>query len=146
MEIKDCLTLARRNWRIPGVVAIGGLLAHSCAFSNQLVPPVASPAHHAVKMTPGLAHYKAVLWGVWGTAVHRYNRWRNKGAGKRRGDTWQGKGKERQTGERVRMKSKKGKRTSRYKRGKTGEMFREEKRMRGFNRTREKDSGEHFLS
>lgn len=68
------LTLTCGNWRIPGVVAIGVLLAHSCALSDQLVPPVAGPAHHAVKMTPGLAHYKAVLWGVWGTAVHRCNR------------------------------------------------------------------------
>lgn len=68
--IKDFLTLTSRHWRIPGVIAMGGLLAHGCAFSNQLVPPVASPAYHAVKMTPGLAHYKAVLWGVWGTAVH----------------------------------------------------------------------------
>lgn len=72
-----------RNWCVPGVVAIGGLLAHSCALSNQLVPPVAGPAHHAVKMTPGLAYYKAVLWGVWGTAVHGYGRWTKGTVGKK---------------------------------------------------------------
>lgn len=81
-----------RNWRVPSIVAIGGLLAHSCAFSDQLVPPVAGPAHHAVKMTPSLAHYKAVLWGVWGTAVHCYNRWRNKGTWERMREEWQDKG------------------------------------------------------
>lgn len=66
-------TLTCRNWRVPGVVAIGGLFADSCGLPNKLVPPVARPAHHAVKMTPSLAHYKAVLWGVGGTAVHRYS-------------------------------------------------------------------------
>lgn len=86
------LTLTCGNWRIPGVEAIGGLLAHSCALSDQLVPPVAGPAHHAVKMTPCLAHYKAVLWGVWGTAVHCYNSWRNKGTGERRGMSGMGGG------------------------------------------------------
>lgn len=104
------LTLTRGDWRVPGVVTVGGLLAHSCALPNQLVPPVAGPAHHAVKMTPGLAHYKAVLWGVWGTAVHRYNSWRNKGTRERRGGEWQGKGEGRETRDKVRMKSRKGNR------------------------------------
>lgn len=79
------LTLTRGNWRVPGVEVIGGLLAHSCSLSDQLVAPVAGPAHHAVQVTSGLAHDKAVLWGVWGTAVHRYNGWRNKGTRERSG-------------------------------------------------------------
>lgn len=77
MKLKGILTLTGRNGCIPRVVAIGGLLAHSCAFSDELVSPVASPAHHAVQMTPGLAHHKAVLRGVWGAAVHRYNKCRD---------------------------------------------------------------------
>lgn len=33
-DLKGFLTLTCRNECIPGVVAIGGLLAHSCAFSD----------------------------------------------------------------------------------------------------------------
>lgn len=64
------LTLTRGNWSIPGKVVICGLFAHSCAFSNQLVSPVAGPAYHTVQMAPGLAHDKPMLWGVRCTAVH----------------------------------------------------------------------------
>lgn len=70
----DMLTLTRRYRGIPCIVAIGGLLAHGRTLPDQLVAPVAGPAHHAVKMTPGLAHHKAVLRGVRGAAVHRYSR------------------------------------------------------------------------
>lgn len=44
----DALTLAGRHRGVPGVIAVGGLLAHRCAFPNQLVASVAGPAHHAV--------------------------------------------------------------------------------------------------
>lgn len=30
-------------------------------------------------MTPGLAHYKAMLWRVWSTAVHGYDRGESRG-------------------------------------------------------------------
>lgn len=79
------LTLTCRDGRVPGVEAVGGFLAHSCALSDQLVAPVAGPAHHAVQMTPGLAHHKAVLRGVRGAAVHGYNRWRDKETAGREG-------------------------------------------------------------
>lgn len=79
-------------------------------------------------MTPGLAHYKAVLWGVWGAAVHCYDRWRN--LSNRGEDGTRMARKRRGEGENE-VKEREGKRTDKQILIRRKKHKRKEKRMRG---------------